>query len=52
MKNKKINLDGLKVKSFVTKFEKEEENTLKGGTGAPCRHTGPLVCQSGTWMCN
>lgn len=31
MKTKKLNLNELKVKSFVTGFENREENTLKGG---------------------
>ncbi|GAA0188664.1 hypothetical protein GCM10009122_47690 [Fulvivirga kasyanovii] len=31
MKNKKLSLTDLKVKSFVTKFEEGVENTLKGG---------------------
>ena len=33
MKNKKLNLDELKVKSFVTDFENGKENTVKGGGG-------------------
>ena len=31
-KSKKISLNELKVKSFVTNFEKKKENTIKGGT--------------------
>ena len=31
MKNKKLNLDELKVKSFVTSFKKTDSNTVKGG---------------------
>ena len=34
MKNKKLNLNALKVKSFVTEFENEKENTVKGGNGS------------------
>lgn len=38
MKNKKLNLNELKVKSFVTDLEKSSANTAKGGleTWAPC----------------
>jgi hypothetical protein len=32
MKNKKLNLNELKVKSFVTDMEKEKSETVKGGT--------------------
>ncbi len=32
MKNKKLNLNELRVKSFVTEFDNGTENTLKGGT--------------------
>jgi len=31
MKNKKLNLSELKVKSFVTDFKNGEDNTVKGG---------------------
>lgn len=31
MKNKKLNLNELKVKSFVTDLENGKENTVKGG---------------------
>jgi len=31
MKNKKMNLSELKVKSFVTDLKKGKENTVKGG---------------------
>ncbi len=30
-KGKKLNLNELKVKSFVTEFDKEKGNTIKGG---------------------
>lgn len=33
MKKKRFNLDTLKVKSFVTTFEKNRENTVRGGDG-------------------
>ncbi len=32
MKSKKLNLNEMKVKSFVTSFEDEKENTVRGGT--------------------
>lgn len=32
---KKMKLDGLKVKSFVTKVEKAKEETVKGGALLP-----------------
>ncbi|MEO1052997.1 MAG: pinensin family lanthipeptide [Bacteroidota bacterium] len=43
MKNRKLNLDTIKVKSFITSLEKEKGNTVKGG------HSGdnscyPVVC--------
>jgi len=31
MKKGKMNLSELKVKSFVTEFQNEQENTVKGG---------------------
>lgn len=31
MKKKKLSLDALKVKSFVTSFDNKKENTVKGG---------------------
>lgn len=42
MKNKRLNLNELKVESFVTSLENENEQTVKGGgtvngwTGASC----------------
>ncbi|MCF6298135.1 MAG: pinensin family lanthipeptide [Flavobacteriaceae bacterium] len=41
MKNKKLNLNELKVKSFVTDFENEKENTVKGGGGTRDTGEGP-----------
>jgi len=43
MKNKKMNLNELKVKSFVTGFEDVESNTVKGGVTAfpACRSISP-----------
>jgi len=32
MKKKKLNLEQLKVQSFVTSMENEKENTVKGGS--------------------
>ena len=37
---KKMKLEGLKVKSFVTKVEKANEETVKGGKPQPL--TGPI----------
>lgn len=34
MKAKKLNLNDLKVKSFVTSFEGNRESTVKGGSNA------------------
>jgi len=34
MKNKKLNLNELKVKSFVTDLEAGKENTVRGGGGS------------------
>jgi len=31
MKKKKLNLDQIKVESFVTSMDNEKENTVKGG---------------------
>ncbi|MEL6560781.1 MAG: pinensin family lanthipeptide [Bacteroidota bacterium] len=46
MKKKKLNLDSLKVESFVTEFKKEEENTVVGGLASIGRHcTENQVCQ-------
>lgn len=33
MKNKKLNLNALKVKSFVTNIKDDNVNTIKGGSG-------------------
>lgn len=41
MKNKKLNLNELKVKSFVTDFENEKKNTVKGGNG---NTSGEVIC--------
>lgn len=51
MKNKKLNLSDLKVKSFVTDLETEKENTVKGGGGntidRKCYNTvGGFPCQT------
>ncbi|MGB3463839.1 MAG: pinensin family lanthipeptide [Cyclobacteriaceae bacterium] len=35
MKSKKLNLNELKVKSFVTEFDGEKQNTAKGGLPIP-----------------
>ena len=36
MKTKKLNLNDLKVESFVTSMESKDSKTVKGGTGSPC----------------
>jgi natural product precursor len=36
MKSKKLNLNDLKINSFITSLDKQEENTLKGGTTPEC----------------
>ncbi len=56
MRNKKLNLDELKVKSFVTDFENEKENTVKGG-GRGGEHetgdgpSGPNWCVTDYTLC-
>ena len=32
MKNKRLSLDSLEIKSFVTSMEGDQANTVKGGT--------------------
>ncbi len=52
MKNSKLNLNHLEVKSFVTTFEQNTSNTVKGGsyTCYPCDEpTDPDPC--GTTGC-
>jgi hypothetical protein len=44
MKNEKMNLADLKVKSFVTDFKKDEENTIKGGRTVYCSIGGYSQC--------
>jgi len=56
MKNKKMNLSELKVKSFVTDLEKEKENTVKGGRNSEGYHesNGPFseCCTAGVGVCD
>lgn len=50
MKKKKLQLDDLKVQSFVTSLENDEMNTLKGGdivTVGACQTNEFHVCLSG-----
>lgn len=43
MKNKKLSLNGLKVKSFVTDLHATDADTVKGGvTGSICTITGTI----------
>jgi|GEM_PF-2932956 len=47
MKNKKLNLKELTVKSFVTDLENEKEQTVKGGgfsNGSICNTVEPEFC--------
>jgi len=55
MKAKKLNLDQLKVRSFVTDLSVEKGNTVKGGAAetdkksdCPLEHflTNPCICRS------
>jgi len=56
MKNKKLDIKTLEVKSFVTSYDSEESNTVKGGIlsiGRGCswtcrgtRHTDALFCNN------
>ncbi|MEO1052998.1 MAG: pinensin family lanthipeptide [Bacteroidota bacterium] len=45
MKNKKLNLDSIKVKSFVTSFDKEKGNTVKGGQNSDANTCPPVACE-------
>lgn len=46
MKNKKLNLEDLKVKSFVTNVGDEKTETIKGGSFLDCQ-TDMLICGPG-----
>ena len=52
MKNQKLNLQSIKVKSFVTKMDKVAEQTVKGGNqtwemnGGDCIRQYTVDCQS------
>ncbi|MEO1051432.1 MAG: pinensin family lanthipeptide [Bacteroidota bacterium] len=59
MKKKKLNLDSLKVTSFVTSLDCDNKLTVKGGDscfGAVCLQTnltdGPGVCVTEAQTCN
>lgn len=41
---KKLNINALKVTSFVTDLEKQNMNTVKGGSRADCGITAPINC--------
>ncbi|GAA0188672.1 hypothetical protein GCM10009122_47720 [Fulvivirga kasyanovii] len=49
MKNKKMNLTDLKVKSFITELDSTSENTVKGGY-----ESAPAECPTGlgAYTCN
>ena len=44
MKNKKLNLAQIEVKSFVTKLVNETKQMVNGGDGASSPTGCPLVC--------
>ena len=44
MKKKKLNLEEIKVKSFVTEFRDEDGETVKGGTATPLYISIGLSC--------
>jgi len=52
MEKSKLNLDNLKVESFVTTMANGKDNTVKGGTGHTCPipypefHTTPCNCNT------
>ena len=49
MKKKNLNLDSLKVESFVTDLEQEISNTVKGGTADPTFHNSN--CCDSRYIC-
>ena len=46
MKKKKLNLENLKVQSFVTSLKEENPNTVKGGTASV-----PAMCDTDNPAC-
>lgn len=48
---KKLNISGLKVKSFITDLKKEKVNTVKGGSRAECGITAPFNCNGTNGGC-
>ena len=54
MKNRKLNLNDLKVCSFVTNFDPSKEETVKGGshiTGCGLCDTDDFFCQTTPQQC-
>ena len=51
MSKKKLNLEGLKVKSFVTSMEDGQEDTAKGGAIQPAITRPPCIVQTGPAGC-
>jgi len=46
-KKLKLNMDELKIQSFITALSDEEKRNLKGaGTGVDCDTTGSVCCTS------
>lgn len=47
MKKVKLNIDDLKVQSFVTSFDKDTQETVKGGTDESVElcSQGPVFCE-------
>lgn len=50
MKSKKLNLNNLKVKSFVTEFDKSQSHTAKGGIDWT-EITNANWCNTKGWLC-
>ena len=50
MKNKKLNIEALKVKSFVTGIEKKSSQTAKGGIDTT-DITNANWCNTKGWLC-
>lgn len=52
MKTKKLNLNDLKIDSFITSLEGKREETLKGGARDPMSPLGtaPQICGCSPWL--
>jgi hypothetical protein len=51
-KKLKVNLDGIKVRSFLTSLQVDEKDEVKGGSGGACC-TSPkdYMCNTHYWEC-